>query len=314
MKSKYLYLIVSLSVVAALVALAVFAQLLIKNPYKPSADTLDVDEIEISGDAQTTPPVGGDVVQADVEALNGKYYRTLSAVADDSHVFAYWTNSRCKLSGDVEITLSSATLDGLSAAINSCVPVFISKTNVCNISTQTDFNSFVTDVTNNETENKMYVLQADIYGLNLSSSLGVFRGVFDGNNHTLSGFALSGNGLFTSISGGVVKNLILSDGKIETNNSQYVGGVCASINEGLISRTLCYLEIKNSIANGYAGGIVGSCTSNDKKSMLFSCGFYGTVDAENAQEMIAYNVNYNGTNEKSCVVLKPKNNGAKTNI
>ena len=314
MKSKYLYLIISLSVVIGLAALIIMAQLLIKPPYKPSENTLNVDEIEISADAQNVAPDGGEIVQTDVEALNGKYYRTLSAIADANHVFAYWANSRCKLSGDVEITLSSATLEGLTSAVNACLPVFISKTNVVNIASQSDFNNFVSDISNNETENKMYVLQNDIHNLNLASSLGVFRGVFDGNNHTLSGFALSGNGLFASISGGVVKNLILSDGKIETNNSQYVGGVCASINDGLISRTLCYLEVKNSIANGYAAGFVGACTSNDKKSMLFSCGFYGTVDAENSQQMIAYNANFNGTSEKSCVVVKPKNNGAKTNI
>ena len=116
--------------------------------------------------------------------------------------------------------------------------------------------------------------------------------------------------MFASVNDGVVKNLILANGSITGNEPTFIGSFCGTINNGLISRCLSYLDVTNTINGGRAGGIVGVCSSSNVRSMLYSCGFYGTVTAEIPQQMIAENGTISGTTTDSCAVYRPKNEGA----
>ena len=69
-----------------------------------------------------------------------------------------------------------------------------------------------------------------------------FRGVFDGNNKTISNLTLTGSGLFGYIEGGTVKDLTLSNYHL-TGNSYPTGGIVAELSNGA---TISNCSITNS--------------------------------------------------------------------
>lgn len=106
--------------------------------------------------------------------------------------------------------------------------------------------------------NKINVkLMADIEGYT-EGSIGSYRGIFDGNNHSIT-VDMSGDGvhgLFYSLSSGsVVKNLTIK-GSISSSNSTLVGSVagysCGSVINCTNSATVTAAE-----TDTYVGGIVG---------------------------------------------------------
>ena len=311
MNSKSVYILTALSVLVVGIAVAMVAIFCIKQPYTPSEDVLSFDEGLSNEDIESLPNiVGGSVSEGEVQTTSGMYFKDLTAVADEGYVFAYWVNGTSKICGDKTITVRATSTSGLATTVSACTPVFFLEENVGYIDNATDFASFVTAVASDATDGMLFKLTADINVPTLTSSLGVFRGVFDGNNHAISGFNLNGSGLFSSINGGVVKNLILSDCEISSSQATFVGSFAGSINDGLVSRCLSYADVKNTVVGGRAGGIVGVCSSTDVRSMLFSCGFYGTLSAESAQQQIAQNGTIEGTTTESCAVFRPKNEGA----
>ena len=314
MNNKSVFGLTILSIIAAVgVAAAMVLIFALKQPYNPPEDALSVEEIISTGDVEgSVNIVGGSVSQGDVQTAEGMYCKDLTAVEEDGYVFVYWLNGTTKLSGDKTITIRSTSLNSLQTAVAACVPVFweIDK-NIILINTAEDFvDQVVADTQNNETEGNIYKLTADINVPSLTGSLGVFRGVLDGNNHAISGFKINGSGLFDSLNGGVIKNLILSDCEVASSTAQFIGSFCGSINSGLISRCLSYADVKNTLVGGKAGGIVGACSSTDVRSMIYSSGFYGTVTAETAQQQIVFNGTITATTTESCAVYRPKNNGA----
>ena len=130
-----------------------------------------------------------------------------------------------------------------------------------------------------------------------------FRGTFDGDNKTVSGIRIykSGTtnadgyqGLFGSVSGGTIKNVILTDARITGKHN--IGGIAGYITEnnnigGIIEN--CHVTntvtIHAVISNAYShGGIVGDvnsgsvsgCTSAATLTMvsgLTGCGQYGGI-------------------------------------
>ena len=312
MNTKNIFLLSSLGIVVLGLVVALCVIFFVREPYVPSLDSLDATtDITTSNVENQQSLVGGSVEQTDVQTAEGMYYRELSAVADEGYVFAYWKNSTNKLSGDEQITVGASSLDALSSAVAACSPVFVEKNNVVLISSASDFLSkLVADTNQDQTTGKIYKLTQDLGNINVSSSLGVFRGILDGNNHSISCSQISGSGLFSSLNDGVIKNLIFADGKIEGTSAVFVGTFCGSINNGLISRCLSYAQVENQLAGGYAGGLVGVCSSTDVRSMLFSSGFYGSVTAETPQQMIGQNGTISGSNVESCAVFRPKANGA----
>ena len=118
---------------------------------------------------------------------------------------------------------------------------------------------------------KYFKLTADIdlAGINwnpigsMSGDHGSFKGVFDGDNHTISNLKVeqagNGIGLFARTTGNaVIKNLKLNNVTVEsTNNSDYVGGV---VGNAFASTKIENVHVTGDVqisGKGYIGGIVG---------------------------------------------------------
>ena len=312
MSTKSVFLTIFFSAVIIGISCALVILAFAPPVYVPSEDAMSVEVVDDSIDVSSLPSlVGGSVSQGDTQTKSGAYYCTLTANADDGYTFGYWQNGTTKLSGDVSITLSASSLDGLTNLTKACAPVFVANENVFEIADMVDFAGvLVRDVNNDQTAGKLYRLTADIHNYNTTITLsqGVFRGILDGNNHEIGNIYVSGAGMFAGLDGAVVKDIILN-GAVSAN-ATYAGGLCGSINNSLVSRCLSYINVVNTAEEGYAGGIVGVCSSPSVRSMLYCCGFYGSVRATNADQMIGNNVSINANNLKACAIFKSKYNGA----
>ena len=101
----------------------------------------------------------------------------------------------------------------------------------------------------------------------------VFSGVFDGNNCSIRGLAISGTttmqALFSNVTAtGIIKNLSAYG---TVSGGQYSGGIVGRNVGGLIENCTNYVNVSHSNANG-AGGIAGGTTGTIK-----NCANYGTV-------------------------------------
>ena len=120
-----------------------------------------------------------------------------------------------------------------------------------------------------------YVLTADVllsndfkpigYDAETSSWLG-FSGVFNGNNHTITGstynFETENAGLFYSLNGASIKNLTLKSFKISGDYST-VGVLAGSANNSAVSNvSVDNSTITNTKSNGVAGGLIGTVVGN----------------------------------------------------
>ena len=120
-----------------------------------------------------------------------------------------------------------------------------------------------------------YVLTADVllsndfkpigYDAETSSWLG-FSGVFNGNNHTITGstynFETENAGLFYSLNGASIKNLTLKSFKISGDYST-VGVLAGSANNSAVSNVAVdNSTITNTQVNGIAGGLIGTVVGN----------------------------------------------------
>lgn len=94
-----------------------------------------------------------------------------------------------------------------------------------------------------------------------------FKGVFDGQGHTISGVSLSGGNrkaLFNHVRGtGTIKNLTLSNSMISSTDA-VCGGIVALLDEGG-SVENCHVTSDVTVGPGKTaqGGIVGKCTSGN---------------------------------------------------
>lgn len=227
----------------------------------------------------------------------------LTAVADDGYEFGYWINaSSNKISGDESIKVNT------SAKANF-TPVFIAEANVIEITSQNSLGALESDISSGTTSGKMYRLMNDIT-LTSTSALGTFQGVLDGNGKKLYGLNISSSsnaGLFTSLEGAVIKNLIISSGSINTTGT-YAGSFAATISDSLLSRCVSYISVSNTASAGIAGGIVGASTSTTAKSMLYCCGNYGSIWGATANSILGSNTQL-AAGGYSCNLFRNFNNG-----
>ncbi len=97
-----------------------------------------------------------------------------------------------------------------------------------------------------------------------------FRGVFNGNGHTISGVTISVNqtcqGLFGYLSnGGEVKNLRIDNSTI---NGSYAGGIAGRVNGGTVRNCVVGENVSVS-GNNFVGGIVGRVENGTVEDNLF---------------------------------------------
>ena len=190
MNTKSVFLTILFSAIAIGLSCSLLILAFAPEKFVPGEEALSVDVLDETV-SNPSALVGGSVVQGETQTAEGAYYCTLTAKPDSGYAFGYWQNGSVKISGDLSITLSAGSVSALNTLIAACSPVFINNTNVYEIANMTDFSGIlVRDINNDETLGKIYKLTADIndYSTNANSisvALGVFRGILDGNNHSI---------------------------------------------------------------------------------------------------------------------------------
>ena len=147
------------------------------------------------------------------------------------------------------------------------------------------------DIVVNEGDAKAWATTAP--SVKFTNALADFRGIFDGDNHTISGLYVKTDAgatnfvnaaLFNSItSAGVVKNVRIVNSYFEITNSKHsaAASIAGQLNGGLIencySEAILYTGDNNTSVE--LGGIVGM--TNATNSRISNCVFAGIVEGEN---------------------------------
>lgn len=119
-----------------------------------------------------------------------------------------------------------------------------------------------------------------------------FAGTFDGQNHTISGINLNGEGrqgLFGTIAGATIKNLTLSASTINCTSNSYAGGIIACVDNGVTIEN-CHVSVENCHVSGSvtiesgnsSGGIVGKTEKGDVSITGCSSGATVSTRSSNA--------------------------------
>jgi hypothetical protein len=130
------------------------------------------------------------------------------------------------------------------------------------------------------------MVDIDLGGIDFSplgNSSYPFRGVFDGNGHTISNFTYDSNqgicgGLFGYIDdpNAEVKNLGLIGPNVDAGTGQYIGGLVGLLEEGSVSG--CYIEGGSVSGYGSVGGLVGENRVGHITSCYSTCGVSGVTE------------------------------------
>ena len=153
------------------------------------------------------------------------------------------------------------------------------------------------DISLNDTSNvDKWATDAPEYSWNpIGKGIREFEGVFDGNNHVISGVYINTNyendslevefGLFANVNG-TVKNLTIDNSYICVSGySAYVGGIAGSVGfEGEIDNcnSAVVIECYDGNYGGIAGSIMGTSAGigddQSKFSVISNCKFEGTIN------------------------------------
>ena len=96
-----------------------------------------------------------------------------------------------------------------------------------------------------------------------------FAGTFDGQHHKImnlyhhyTGDELVRNGLFGVVSdGGTLKNLLVIDADIASNDGSLIAGILADwVNGGTVENCYTSGKIENNVGSKFVGGLIGQCT------------------------------------------------------
>ena len=96
-----------------------------------------------------------------------------------------------------------------------------------------------------------------------------FAGTFNGQhhkitnlNHHYTGDEVVRNGLFGVVSdGGTLKNLLVIDADIASNDGSLIAGILADwVNGGTVENCYTSGKIENNVGNKFVGGLIGQCT------------------------------------------------------
>lgn len=138
-------------------------------------------------------------------------------------------------------------------------------------------------------------------GISITPALSdAFSGIFDGQNHTISGLSLTtstrnGVGLFGTVNGASIQNLKVK-GSVTGSNSAFVGGIVGKT-QGKVTITNCSftgsVSTSKSSSSNAAGGIVGRVNAGTLK--VENCANHATVTAEKASA--AGIIGYGGSNK-----------------
>ena len=117
-----------------------------------------------------------------------------------------------------------------------------------------------------------------------------FAGTFDGQYHKITnlhhhstGDELIRNGLFGVVSdGGTLKNLLVIDADIASNDGSLLAGILADwVNGGTVENCYTSGKIENNVGNKFVGGLIGQCTWS---TQVKGCGSDATVISTESNE------------------------------
>ena len=117
-----------------------------------------------------------------------------------------------------------------------------------------------------------------------------FAGTFDGQHHKImnlyhhyTGDELVRNGLFGVVSdGGTLKNLLVIDADIDSNDGSLIAGILADwVNGGTVENCYTSGKIENNVGSKFVGGLIGQCTWS---TQVKGCGSDATVISTESNE------------------------------
>ena len=137
-----------------------------------------------------------------------------------------------------------------------------------------------------------------------------FKGVLDGQGHTISGLYSTSTGLLENVSGGVIANLSIVDSFFDFGDNSNKGVFVNNVETASCSIFKCRTnaEIRLGDANNIGGfvGNIGLGTANANKNVTFRrCWFDGKIVAPNVGSASSgrYVGTYAGNNQSSCVSI-----------
>ena len=168
----------------------------------------------------------------------------------------------CEVDSVGTVTLYISNADGLATFRNIVNGSFNSDIIVVNDSNQNSNHKFTANTlypSVNGILRDSITLSGEWTPIGKNSTDG-YKGTFDGEKYEIKGLNINSSdtnpqGLFCSVYGGTVKNLII-DGSISRNVDGYIGGITGYLNGGTIENCVNKAIITNSASNG-TGGIVG---------------------------------------------------------
>ena len=123
-----------------------------------------------------------------------------------------------------------------------------------------------------------------------SNHVRFFAGTFDGQhhkimnlNHHYTGNEVVRNGLFGVVSdGGTLKNLLVIDADIASNDGSLIAGILADwVNGGTVENCYTSGKIENNVGSKFVGGLIGQCTWS---TQVKGCGSDATVISTESNE------------------------------
>lgn len=133
-----------------------------------------------------------------------------------------------------------------------------------------------------------------------------YTGVFDGQNHKISGLYINGGSTYVGLFGfvsqtGIIKDLTLENCIIIGKSNRHIGGI-AGHNEGYIIN--CHVQGEINGGNGdnisHVGGVIGENTGG----VLTDCSIQGTVSSIDDHSYVGGVVGLNSGSVKFCNVLE----------
>ena len=123
-----------------------------------------------------------------------------------------------------------------------------------------------------------------------SNHVRFFAGTFNGQhhkimnlNHHYTGNEVVRNGLFGVVSdGGTLKNLLVIDADIASNDGSLIAGILADwVNGGTVENCYTSGKIENNVGSKFVGGLIGQCTWS---TQVKGCGSDATVISTESDE------------------------------
>ena len=147
-----------------------------------------------------------------------------------------------------------------------------------------------------------------------------FAGTFNGQhhkimnlNHHYTGNEVVRNGLFGVVSdGGTLKNLLVIDADIASNDGSLLAGILADwVNGGTVENCYTSGKIENNVGSKFVGGLIGQWENSADSSSITDCWFGGSVSCNNIYSAVGgilganfenFSGNKHGVIIKNCIV------------